>query len=260
MIISCTSPKKIAKSEIRDELSDTTRVKYNDVYTENDFERLPIQLRTYFKNVGIIGKPKESSLKVEYDKGLIKMDTSSKWMNIMCDHLLFTNPHVRIVYLKAHLFWIIPFEGRDKYKAGHGNMLGTMAKLIKIFDVSDKEMNQSALVTFLSEVLFIPSACLSDNITWEQIDKNSIKATIVDSGLTVSGIFHFNDTGEFIRFTTNDRFEGKISRPWILKLEDYKNFDDYYIPAKAVATWQYPYLESDYFIAYFKGFKYNLKI
>lgn len=43
------------------------------------------------------------------------------------------------------------------------------------------------------------------------------------------------------------------------KLEDYKNFDDYYIPAKAVATWQYPYLESDYFIAYFKGFKYNIK-
>ena len=58
-------------------------------------------------------------------------------------------------------------------------MLGTMAKLIKIFDVSDKEMNQSALVTFLSEVLFIPSACLSDNITWEQIDKNSIKQQLL---------------------------------------------------------------------------------
>jgi hypothetical protein len=259
MIISCTSPKKIAKSEIRDELSDTTRVKHNDVYTENDFERLPIQLRTYFKNVGFIGKPKESSLKIEYDKGLIKMDTSSKWMNIMCDHLLFTNPHVRIVYLKAHLFWIIPFEGRDKYKAGQGNMLGTIAKLIKIFDVSDKEMNQSALVTFLSEILFMPSACLSDSITWEQIDTNSIKATIADSGLKGSGIFYFNDTGELLRFTTNDRFEGKTSRPWILRFENYKNFDDYYLPSKGVATWQYPDLEFDYFIAYFKGFIYDTK-
>jgi hypothetical protein len=259
MIISCTSPKKIAKSEIRDELSDTTRVKHNDVYSENDFESLPIQLRTYFKNVGYIGNPKESSLQIVYDKGLIKMDTSSKWMNIKCDHLLFTNPHVRIVYLKAYLFWIIPFEGRDKYKAGHGNMLGIIAKLIKIFDVSDKEMNQSALVTFLSEILFMPSACLSDNITWEQVDKNSIKATIIDSGLTGSGVFHFNDADEFERFTTDDRYEGKISRPWILNFGDYKYFGGYYLPSKVVATWQYPVCEFDYFIAYVKDFKYNIE-
>ena len=106
---------------------------------------------------------------------------------------------------------IIIFEGRNKYKAGHGNMLGTVAKLIKIFDVSDKEMNQSALVTFLSEILFMPSACLSDSITWQPIDSSSIKAALLDSGLTVSGVFHFNDTGLFFKFTTDDRFEGKIS-------------------------------------------------
>lgn len=42
MIISCTSPKKIAKSETRDEISDTLRIKFNDVYSEKDFEKLPL--------------------------------------------------------------------------------------------------------------------------------------------------------------------------------------------------------------------------
>lgn len=259
MIFSCASPKKIAKSEIRDELSDTLRIKINEVYSHKEFEKLPLQLRKYFKQAGYIGKPKESNLQIIYDKGLIKMDTSSKWKKIICDHLLFSNPHVRIVYLKAHLLGIVPFEGRDKYKAGHGNMFGTLARLIKIFDVSDKEMNQSALVTFLSEILFMPSACLSDSITWQQIDNNSIKAIIMDNGLTGTGIFHFNETGQFIKFTTDDRFEGKISRPWIVKFDDYKMFGGYCLPSKGIATWKYPDNEFDYFIAYLKDFKYNVK-
>ncbi|MGF1585626.1 MAG: DUF6544 family protein [Bacteroidales bacterium] len=257
MIISCTSLKKIVKSEIRNEISDTLRIKLNEVYSEKDFDRLPVQLRSFLKAAGYIGKPKESNLQIIYDKAQIKIDVSSKWKKIVCDHLLFSNPHVRIVYLKAYLLGIIPFEGRDRYKAGHGNMLGMVAKLIKIFDVSDREMNQSALVTYLSEILFLPSACLSDGITWQQINKNSIKATIVDNGLTGTGIFHFNDAGQFIKFTTDDRFEGRISRPWIVKFEDYKNFNGYYLPSKGIATWKYPDYEFEYFIAHLKDFKYN---
>jgi hypothetical protein len=258
MIISFTSPKKIAKSEIRDELSDASRIKLYGVYSEKDFEKLPLQLHLFFKNAGFIGKPKGSNLQIIYDKAHIKIDAKSKWTKINCDHLLFSNPHVRIVYLKGHLLGFIPFEGRDKYKAGRGNMLGKVAKLIKIFDVLDKEMNQSALVTFLSEILFIPSACLSDNITWQPIDNNSVKATLLDSGLTGTGIFHFNDAGQFNKFTTDDRFEGKISRPWILKFEDYKNFNGYYLPTKGIATWKYPDFEFDYFIAQLKDYKYNI--
>jgi hypothetical protein len=258
MIISFTSPKKIAKSEIREELSDTIRIKLNEVYSEKDFEKLPLQLRSYFKTAGFIGKPKESNLQIIYDNALIKMGTRSKWRKVICDHLLFSNPHVRIVYLKAHLLGFIPFEGRDKYKAGRGNMLGTIANLIKIFDVADKEMHQSALVTFLSEIIFLPSACLSDSITWQHLDNNSVKATIVDNGLTGTGFFHFNDTGQFFKFTTDDRFEGKISRPWTLKFEDYKNYNGYYLPTKGIATWNYPEYEFDYFIAHLKDYRYNI--
>lgn len=258
MIIDFTSPKRIAKSEIRAELYDNIRIKLNEVYSEKDFEKLPLQLRSYFKAAGFIGKPKESNLQIIYDNALIKMDASSKWKKINCDHLLFSNPHVRIVYLKAHLLGIIPFEGRDKYKAGRGNMLGMVAKLIKIFDVSDKEMNRSALVTFLSEILFMPSVCLSDSITWQQIDSSSINATLLDSGMTATGVFQFNDAGQFVKFTTNDRFDGRISRPWTLKFEDYKNYNGYHLPSKGIATWEYPEYEFYYFIAHLKDYQYNI--
>ncbi len=257
MIISCTTPKKIAFNEIEKELSDLTRKK-EGFYSNKDFEKLPALIRSHFVNSGYVGKPKESNLSIVYDKSFIRMDTTSKWLKINCEHYLFTNPNTRIVYLKAHILKIFPFEGRDRYKEGKGNMLGTIVKLIKVFDAAGSEMNQSALVTFLSEILFLPSICISDKVVWEQINENSAQAILEDSGLKVKGVFYFNEQGQFEKFTTNDRFEDKTPCLWTVRYENYKDFNGLLLPKKGIATWNYSNQDFDYFIANLKDFKYNV--
>ena len=56
------------------------------------------------------------------------------------------------------------------------------------------------LVRYLNEIMWFPSAYLSEYIQWEPIDSNSAKATISVHGLTASAVLYFNEKGELTNF------------------------------------------------------------
>ena len=169
MLFKSRNPNKIARLEVETELNRSSR-KVSGFYEEKDFEPLPPLIRSHFIDTGFVGRPRASNLSIEYGDSFIKMNVKNPWQKVACKHYLFSNPNVRIVYLRSEILGVIPFEGRDLYKEGEGNMLGTMGRLVKLFDVTGLEMSQSALVTFLAEILFLPMACLSDQVKWEQLD------------------------------------------------------------------------------------------
>lgn len=43
-------------------------------------------------------------------------------------------------------------------------------------------------------------------LQWEQIDEYSVRGTLTDSGIEVTGSFYFNEESLFTHFETNDRF------------------------------------------------------
>jgi hypothetical protein len=111
--------------------------------------------------------------------------------------------------MESHIWGLFPFEGRDKYQDGHGNMLIKLMKLFTVADDKGKEMDESALVTILAEALIVPSYALQSYITWMAIDSMAAKATIRFRETEVSGVFYFNEAGENIRFETNDRYQSQ---------------------------------------------------
>ena len=80
--------------------------------------------------------------------------------------------------MKNAIMGIFPFEGRDKYQDGHGNMLIKLLKAITVVDAKSKEMDQSALVTVLAESLIVPTYALRQYIKWTALDANSAGAEI----------------------------------------------------------------------------------
>jgi hypothetical protein len=123
-------------------------------------------------------------------------------------------------------------------------------------------MDQSALVTVLAEVFLATSYALQPYIKWESIDIYNAKATIEYNNVKASGVFRFNESGEFVEFVTNDRWQNETDSAtvkWSVTASKYIEKNGIRFPTDLRAMWH----EKDGIFAYFKGeiedIKFNLK-
>ena len=229
----------------------------NDIFTENDIQELPDPVRKYFEYCGYIGTPKMSYMKAEFKN--VNFMMSSKKLKIDYTQYNFVNEPIRIAFIDTTLYGI-PFQGLDSFQNGIGGMKGVIGKLITLFDQKGKAMDKASLVTYLSECLIVPSVALQDFITWETIDDTHASATISYYGISTSGIFTFNEKGEMVEFTTNDReatqTDGTSQQvPWSAILQDYKEIGGIKQPTVFKAIWHY----DDGDIVYFESYKGQIK-
>lgn len=223
------------------------------VFTKEDIVDLPLPVQKYFRYCGYIGTPKMTSMKAIYqdvdflfgkDKPAIKIDYTQ---------YNFVNEPIRIAYIDSSMYGI-PFEGLDSYIAGNGSMKGVLAKLFTLFNQTGEPMDKASLVTCLSECLIIPNAALQNYIVWEEIDDLHAKATISYYGITASGIFTFNENGEMLSFTTNDReattTDGTSKKvKWSAVCSEYVETNGVRKPTVLQAIWHY----DDGDLVYFDG-------
>lgn len=211
----------------------------NDNFTEEDISKLPFAVQKYFHYCRYIGKPKMSNMKAIFNN--VDFVQASKKLKIKYTLYSFVVEPTRYALIDTNLLGI-PFEGIDSYYKGVGSMKGKIAKLITLFDEKGEAMNKSCIVTYLSECLLMPHAALQDFITWEDIDKTHVKATITYYGISVSGIFEFDDKGAMTSFTTEDReyndSKGSIQKvKWSAVCNNYKEIDGIKYPTVFSAVW-----------------------
>jgi len=174
------------------------------VFNEEDILNLPLPVQKYFRYCGFIGAPKMSSMKAMYHDVYFLFGKDKSTITIDYTQYNFVNEPIRIAYIDSSMYGI-PFEGLDSYIKGTGSMKGVIAKLFTLFNQTGEAMDKASLVTYLSECLLIPNAALQDYIIWQEIDDLHSQATITYYGITASGIFTFNENGEMLSFTTDDR-------------------------------------------------------
>lgn len=167
-----------------------------------------------------------------------KMRFNDRWINLDADQYYSTLPPGFIWNAKMKLgpAWI---SDRDCYVGGKGNMLIKILSALQLFNVKGQEMDHASIIRYLSELPWLPTALLANNINWETIDNHSAKATITDGKLNASGIFYFNDDDEIIGFSTPKRYRSDSGRmeAWSGRFSNYRQFGYYLIPTKATAIW-----------------------
>ncbi|WP_424730634.1 DUF6544 family protein [Methanothermobacter sp.] len=183
-----------------------------------------------------------------------------RWMKI--DMLQFNTPKPsRCVYIAGHFFWI-PIEGLDLYSEGRGRMIIRALKFLGVADEHGPEMDRSALVTVLSEALFLPSLTLMECIEWYPLDDTRVEASISDHGVEASGIFSFDDHGRFVRFHTEDRHCAEFNRelhPWSVDVLSYREHHGFIYPHECTATWHLPDGDLKYFHGSIDEVQFNMK-
>lgn len=222
------------------------------VFREEDIAGLPAPVQKYYRYCGYIGTAKMSHITITYHDVDFIFD-KNRPLKIDYVQYNFVKEPDRIAYIDSSMYGI-PFEGLDSYVDGAGSMKGVIAKLFTLFHQTGENMDKSSLVTFLSESLLIPSAALQDYIVWEAIDDSHVKATISYYGISAAGVFTFNDQGEMLSFTTEDReassTDGTSEKvKWSVVCGDYKETNGIKKPTLFQAVWHY----NDCDLVYFNG-------
>ena len=114
--------------------------------------------------------------------------------------LLFNHQH-SIGVLDTEMNSFLSVVGRDKFIDGKGEMTIKLLSLIPVANAkNEKKVNQATLQRYLAEIVWFPSASLSQYIKWETIDDYSARATMEYKGTKGSGEFHFDKNGNFKKF------------------------------------------------------------
>ncbi len=210
--------------------------------TEENITHLPAPVQRWMLNNGIIGNQYISSVRVK-QQGLMKTSPEDEeWSKAEAIQFVTINPPAFIWKVDMQMMSFIDVAGRDKYIDGRGEMLIKLFSVFPVVNSSDNEkINAGTLQRFLGEIVWYPSAALSPYIIWEAIDDYSAKATMEYKGTTGSGIFYFDDEGNFKQFSAQ-RYMGSEDdstlKEWIIKAIEYKEMDGIKVPVKLEATWR----------------------
>jgi hypothetical protein len=209
--------------------------------TEESIQALPLPVKRWVKQSGIIGKSPIHALRMEQEYRIKLKPDQVNWYPAQAEQYSTTFPPAFVWTADMKMMPLLYAFGRDKFIDGEGEML---FKLLSLFPVAkdgfNPQINESALQRYLGEIVWNPSAAIMEYISWEELDQNSAKATLSYGNTTGSGIFYFDENGRLTQFVT-ERYmgSGKDAKKhfWIVKALQHQVFDGISLPSKCNATW-----------------------
>lgn len=234
----------------------------DSIVTEEDLTHLPETVQKWLHNSGILAKKKMVSVWLKQQEEL-KTKPSGKWMPFEAEQY-FNVSHPSFVWsTKVNFMPMVKMLGRDKFTNGEGEMLIKMLGIIPVVDEGKNEkINQAAMLRFMAETVWFPSAALNEYMVWESIDETSAKATFTINAKSVVGLFKFSSEGDFVSFEAQRYYESgddAMLETWHVQSKSHKEFDGVRIPNKCEVIWKLKEGDFNWLNFEITDLKYNVK-
>lgn len=210
------------------------------IITNEQIRHLPSIVQKWLSTSGIVGT---TAIKQVYlqQHGQMKNTAEAKWIPFDAEQYFTTDPSSFLWKTKIQPSPFLFITGRDKYEQGKGNMLIKAYGLFSIANNKGAQTDQGALLRYLAEICWFPSAAINKNIVWEPIDDKSAKATMTYGAVTATGFFYFHENGDLEKFEA-DRYyinnnHSSLER-WQVSCIDHKTMSGIRIPVKNTVTWK----------------------
>jgi hypothetical protein len=221
----------------------------NRLVEARDLDGLPAPVRRWLHRSGAVGHARAATVRLR-QRGQLRTAPDKPWMPVAAKQYFSVEPPGFVWSVDARMMHVLPIAGRDRYRDGHGEMLIKLASLVTVADGAGAETDQAALLRYLGEIVWFPSAALSDRITWEAIDERSARATMRDGGVTVSAVFTFDDRGRFTSLTA-DRYMGVGSKStlerWFIPATAWRSVRGIEMPVRGDVVWKLAGGDFDYY-------------
>lgn len=210
--------------------------------TAGMLESLPEPVQRYLTYSGVVGKPWINTTQVKYT-GRFRLGLDRPWMPMVVQQSYTTNPPSFIWNARFKLAGLPLMRARDQYISGKAHMVGKILGLFTVLDVLGEKLDQGAMLRYLSEMIWFPSAFLGDNISWKTVDEYTAQVIFSDRGKSVSGLMFFDDQGRLTNFSAERYREtrGEFSLdPWSTPILGYGEFAGMNLPVLGQAVWNLP--------------------
>jgi hypothetical protein len=259
-VLSITSTKfeKAFRTDVKRQFLTNNNLPTNLV-TETDLETLPVPVKKYLRYAGVVNKPKVKNARIVFEG---KMRSKGKnWFSFQSTQYNFFEEPSRLFYMKGKMFGIT-VPGYHRYLQKTAVMDIRLFGIIPMIQMAGKEMNKAETVTLFNDMcLMAPATLIDKRIKWEPIDEKKAKAIFTNGDIRITAILYFNEQGQLINFTSNDRYDvnGKQWIPFSTPVHEYKNYNGYNLLYKGDAVWNYPGEDFVYGKFVLKEIEYNLE-
>ena len=200
---------------------------------------LPAPVQRYMSFTGVLGKPWINSVVLK-QVGKFRQGLDRPWMPMIANQTYTISPPSFVWDARFKFMGLPLLRAQDEYRFGRSRMYGKLAALLTIFDIQGEKLDQGAMIRYLSEMIWFPTAFLGENITWRAVDSHSAEVQLVDANKTVSGILFFDDEGKPTNFTSMRyrEIDGDFSLDaWSTPITGYGEFAGLNLPTNGQAVW-----------------------
>jgi hypothetical protein len=234
-----------------------------EILTESELMHLPAPVRKYIAYTGAIGKSKPQNVRIEFDAQMTSKPGAEP-MKATSVQYNFYGSFTRLFFMKASKL-LIPFRVLHAYIDRKATMVVRVASLFNAVDIAGEELTAAETVTLLNDMcVFVPGSLFHKQLTWQEIDDCSAKVTLSNGAYKVSAVLYFNDRGELVNFSSEDRYalqaDGTQKKvKWSTPIGNYREIDGRKVPSSGETIWNYP--EGDFTYGRFtlKDIKYNVQ-
>ncbi|KJS06924.1 MAG: hypothetical protein VR77_03060 [Flavobacteriales bacterium BRH_c54] len=222
-------------------LFENSALKNQEIVTEKALFYLPPIVQKWLSNSGIIGKKFISNVHLVQELKLKMNLEQTSWNNGTAEQYFTIQPPAFNWNINTEMNSILSVVGRDKFEDGKGEMIIKLLSLIPVANAKNHEkVNQATLQRYLAEIVWFPSASLSQYIKWEAIDDYSARATMEYKGTKGSGEFHFDKEGNFEKFVAMRYQDSNAIKPtkWTVISTRTEERNGIKIPIECEASWE----------------------
>lgn len=247
-------------NQISNEILKKSNLDDIDTINEDDLKDLPEPVKRWLRYSQVVGKDKIKTVRLK-QKGLMRTKPEQKGMETDAVQYFNTEEPSFIWTAQVNMAPLLYFAGRDTYLDGKGHMLIKVLSLFPVVDGTGDEINQGTLTRYLGEIIWFPTAALSEYINWEEIDSNNAKATMSYKGTTASANFEFDEEGKLIEYSCQRYYSGDDGyrlEKYHAPVWDYKEFSGIKIPTKAKAIWKLDSGDYEYYEMEITDLEFNI--
>jgi len=230
-------------------LLDGARHRAPPVVEARDLATLPAPVQRWLEVSGVVGHARAATVRLR-QRGEMRTAPDKPWMPVVAEQYFSVDPPGFVWHVNGRMMRFVPIAGRDRYADGHGSMLIKLASLITVADGRGPEIDQGAMLRYLGEIVWFPSAALSHAITWEAIDARSARATMRSGGVTAAAVFTFDERGRFARLSA-ERYMSGAGGPtlekWFIPATEWRQVRGIEMPVRGNAVWKLAGGDFDYY-------------
>jgi uncharacterized protein DUF6544 len=217
--------------------------------SEADLRSLPDPVVRYLRRCGVIGKVPIGRVLLR-QRGRFRMSSDGAWARLRAEQCYTVRPPSFRWRATISPMPFVPVKVVDAFADGQG---GLEAKLFGLFTVAQargQQTDHSELLRFLAEMVWFPTAFVSDYVTWRSSGDRCADATITWGKTSASATFWFDDDDRVIRVDAM-RYRivagGYALDSWSTPLRGHRLIDGLLVPLQGRALWKLPTGDFEYF-------------